>query len=128
MIKRNTYHFRNNNFIKNRVGAVIIIIIVTISLIKVFPHFLRNTYIVTITNKRIIKSNNTEKYLIYAQTADGQIKIFQDNNSLLEFKFLSRDIYWGLAVYKKYEVRAYGFDIPLLSRYQNIIKVKGIEK
>lgn len=128
MIKRNIYHFRNNNFIKFRIGIVIISIIVTISLIKVFPHFLRNTYIVTITNKRIVKSNNSEKYLIYAQTADGKIKIFQDNNSLLELKFLSRDIYWGLAVYKKYEVRAYGFDIPLLSRYQNIIKVKGIEK
>ncbi|MFL0268851.1 DUF1523 domain-containing protein [Candidatus Clostridium radicumherbarum] len=128
MIKRSNYHFRNNNFIKFRIGAVIISIIVIIGVIMVFPHFLRNTYIVTITNKRIIKSNNTDKYLIYSQTEDGKIKIFQDTNSLLELKFLSEDIYWGLGLHKKYEVKAYGLDIPLFSYYQNIINVKGIDK
>jgi hypothetical protein len=128
MIKKIFYQFRNNNSIKFKIGAVIISVITIVNVIMVFPHFIRSTCIVTITNKRIIRSNNIDKYLIYSQTQDGNIKIFEDTNSLLELKFLSEDLFWGLGINKKYEVKAYGLNIPLLSYYQNIVKVKGIEK
>ncbi len=68
MIKNIFYQFRNSSFIKFRIGAVIISIIVTIGVIMFFPHFFRNTYIVTITNKRIIKHDNIDTYLIYSLT------------------------------------------------------------
>jgi hypothetical protein len=126
MTKRFFYKFRYNNFIKFRLGPVIISVFIIVGAIKVFPHFFRNTCIVTITNKRIVRSNNTNKYLIYSQTEDGNIRVFENADSILELKFKSDDLFWGLGIYKKYEIKAYGLNIPLLSYYQNIIRVKGI--
>jgi hypothetical protein len=123
MIKNTLYKFRNNNFIKFKIGALIIIVII----IMVFPHLVRNTYNVTITNKRIVKHNNIDRYLIYAQAEDGNIKVFEDNNNFLELKFISEDLYWAMEINRKYEVKAYGLNIPALSDYQNIIKVKWIK-
>lgn len=130
MIKNIFYQFRNNKFIKFKIRAVIIsvIVLVIVGVIMFFPHFFRNTCIVTITNKRIVKCNNIDKYLIYAQMEDGNIKVFEDTNSLAELKFNSETLYWVLQINKKYEVKAYGLNIPSLSYYQNIIKIKGVEK
>ncbi|MBU3142805.1 DUF1523 family protein [Clostridium sp. CF012] len=127
MIKNIYYQFRRINFPQLKIGKVIIIVIVMLSVIMFFPHFFRNTYIVTIANKRVIKRNNIDTYLIYTQTENGNIKIFNNTNSLLEFKINSEDLYWGLIVNSKYEIKAYGFSIPLLSYYQNIISVKGVK-
>ena len=98
-----------------------------IGVIIFFPHFFRNTYIVTIANKRVIRRDNIDRYLIYTQMEDGNIKIFEDTNSLIEFKIHSEDVYWGLIINRKYEIKAYGLNIPLLSSYQNIIKAKGVK-
>lgn len=120
---------RRNKFIHKKTGAVLIIIftIALIGLIMLFPHFVRKTYRVTITNKQIINRDNTNKYLIYAQTEDGKIKVFENTNNFLELKFNSEDLYWTLSINRKYEIVAYGFNIPLLLRYQNIVNVKGID-
>jgi len=127
-MKRNiSYKFRNKNFPKFKIGAIIISIIVILGVITLFPHLFRNTYIVTIANKRIIRHDNIDTYLIYTQMEDGNIKVFQDTNNLLEFKTRSEDMYWGMIINKKYEIRAYGLNIPLLSFYQNIVEVKGVQ-
>lgn len=127
MIKNIFYHFRNNNFSEFKIGTIIISVIVMVCVIMFFPHFFRNTYIVTIANKRIIRRDNINKYLIYAQMEDGNIRVIENTNSLLEFKFDSEDVYLGLRINKKYEVKTYGLEIPLLSSYQNIIKVKEVD-
>lgn len=127
MIKNVSYQFRNKFFLKFKIGKVIISVIVMLGVIILFPHFFRNTYIVTIANKRIITHDNIDKYLIYTQMEDGNIKVFENNNSLIEFKIHSEDVYWGLTIYRKYEIKTYGLSIPLLSSYQNIIKVKGVK-
>jgi len=127
MIKNISYQFRKNNFFKFIIVKVIISVIVTLGVIMVFPHLIRSTYIVTITNKRTIRVDNTNTYLIYAQMDDGSLKVFENANSLLEFKINSEDLYWGLRINRKYEIKAYGFNIPLISSYKNIIKVKGVE-
>ena len=122
----NYYQFRKRSFKKLKIGKIIICLIVILGVILLFPHFFRNTYIVTVTNKRIITSNYTDKYLIYTQTEDGNIKIFKNTNSLLEFKTNSESVYWSLIINRKYQIKAFGLSIPLLSYYQNIIKIKGI--
>jgi hypothetical protein len=123
-----SYIYRNNHFIKSKVGAVIIGVIIIIVVIMFFPHFFRNTYKVTVTNKQIIKRNNVDTYFIYTQMENGKIKVFENTNNLLELKFNSSDLYFAMAIDKKYEVKAYGLSIPSLASYQNIKKVKGIAK
>ncbi|MGK0465634.1 DUF1523 family protein [Clostridium sp.] len=125
MIGNIHYQFRRINFLESKIKIIIIIFTMVIGLILVFPHFVRSTTIVTITNKRVIKHDNGDTYLIYAQTENGNIKIFNNTNSLLEFKIHSEDLYWGLIINRKYEVKAYGLSIPLLSYYQNIKSIKG---
>jgi len=122
-----SYRFRNKFFLKFKIGVVVISIILMICVIILFPHFFRNTYNVTIANKRVIKRGNIDTYLIYAQMENGSVKVFDDINSLLEFKIHSEDMYWGLIINRKYEIKTYGLSIPLLSDNQNIIKVKGIK-
>ncbi len=127
MIKNIFYRSRNRNFPIYKIKIVIISVIVMLSVIMLFPHFFRNTYVVTIANKTVIRRNNIDTYSIYTQVEDGNIRVFKDVNSLLEFKINSEDLYWGLTINRKYEIKAYGLRIPLLSSYQNIIKVKGVK-
>ena len=128
MTKNISYKFRNKFFLKFKIGKIIISIIVMLGVIIFFPHFFRSTYTVTIANKRIIRRDNIDRYLIYAQMENGDIRVFEDTNSLLEFKIHSEDVYWGLTINRKYEIKAYGLSIPLLSYYQNITKIKGVNR
>jgi hypothetical protein len=127
MIGNTHYQFRRINFFKFKIKIIIIIFTVMTGLIIFFPHFVRSTSVVTITNKRVIKRDNVDTYLIYTQTENGNIKIFNNTNSLLELKIRSEDLYWGLIINRKYEIKAYGLSIPLLSYYQNIKSIKGIK-
>ncbi|WP_312887250.1 DUF1523 domain-containing protein [Clostridium lacusfryxellense] len=122
-----SYRFKRKPFMNFKIGKVIIIIIVALGVSMFFPHLIRNTYVVTIGNKRIVRTNNKNTYLIYAQMEDGNIKVFKNTNNLFEFKFHSEDTYWALTLNRKYEITAYGFNIPILSSYQNIVKVKGVK-
>jgi len=57
---------------------------------------------------------------------NGDMRVFENANSLPEFKTHSEDIYWSLTINEKYEIKTYGLSIPLLSAYENIIKAKGV--
>ena len=132
MRKNNFYRFNRLTFnrlrlSKFKIGALIIGIVIIVSIIMFFPHFFRNTYIVTIANKQVKVQNNKGKYLIYTQMENGDTRVFENTDSLIEFKFNSEDIYGGLRINRTYEVKTYGLRIPLLSYYQNIVKVKGIK-
>jgi len=127
MKKNISYGYRNKISLKSNIIKIMLSIIVMLSILINFPHLFRSTYIVTITNKRIVEGRSSDKYLIYTQMEDGSIKVFKNTNSLLELKIRSEDVYWALTINKKYEIKAYGLNIPLLSSYQNIIKVKGIK-
>ena len=128
MVRKLSYNSRHKGFSKYNSGTKIIIAIIILSIIGFFPHYIRNTYKVTITNKRIERYKNRDRYLIYGQTDKGVIKVFQISDSLLEFRFRSKDIFWGIGINKRYEIKTYGFDIPMLPFRQHIVKVKAIDK
>ncbi len=126
MIKNNFYQFKRKRIYKFNIVLIIIGIVLIVGVVAFFPHLFRNTYIVTISNKQIKIYNNSDIYLIYAQTEDGNITTFDDTDSALEFKLNSEDLYWGLRINKKYKIETYGLRIPLMSSYENIIRAKGV--
>ena len=128
MKKKIPYIFRRNKtFSRFKLGKAIIIFFTIIGIIIFFPHFFRSTYVVTIESKRIIQHESKSTYLIYTEMKNGDIRIFRNDNSLLEFKIPSEDMYWGLRINQKYQITAYGLSIPILSSYQNIVKAKGVK-
>lgn len=127
MIKRSSYQIKKINSLKIKIKTAVICIILLIVAGCCFPHFFRNDYNITIVNKRIIKQSNGERFLIYAQLDDGRIRVFENKNSLLELKINAEDIYYGLQINRRYEIKAYGFEVPLMSYHQNISRVKGIK-
>lgn len=117
-----------NKTLKYKIRTVLVCIIILAIVIMLQPHLFRNTYTVIISSKQIEhKSDKKNLYLIYAQLNDGTVRVFKDTNSLLEFKFNSLDIYGGLRINRKYEIKVYGLRIPFLSSYQNIIEVKAVK-
>ena len=127
MARNISYKFRNHFFVRLKIKKIIICLILMLSLIILFPHFYRYTYIVTIANKRVIKNGNTDTYLIYTQMKDGNIKTFKVSNSLVELKIHSQNVYYSLTINGKYEIKTYGLNLPLVSSYQNIINAKGVK-
>ncbi|MBP2032198.1 hypothetical protein J2Z42_000863 [Clostridium algifaecis] len=117
-----------NKTLKYKIRTVLVCIIILAIVIMLQPHLFRNTYTVIISSKQIEhKSDKKNLYLIYAQLNDGTVRVFKDTNSLLEFKFNSLDIYGGLRINRKYEIKVYGLRIPFLSSYQNIVEVKAVK-
>lgn len=112
---------------KFKIRSLIIAFIFIFVTIALFPHFFRHTYTITVSNKEIKKQNGKNIYIIYTQMDNGSVRTFKDINSIAEFKFNSDDIYGGMQIYRKYEIRTYGFRIPIISCYENIIKVQKVK-
>lgn len=90
---------------------------------SIIPHTMKNTYTVTITDKQVKRSNDSDKYLIYTKT-DGKTRVFKNTDSLLEGKFNSADVYAELEIGKTYDIETYGYRIPFCSMYENIVDVE----
>lgn len=127
MRKSNSYKLHSSKCLKLKIIKILLLCIFLCSIIKIFPHFFRNTYIVTIAGKQVKNQNTNIQYVIYTQMEDGTIKAFYNNNSLLELKFNSEDLYKGLRINMKYQIKTYGFRITPISFYENITTVKHIK-
>ena len=92
----------------------------------IVPPFVRNSYTVTVTGKeRIYKSGeeaSSSYYLVFAKEPDGIVKVFKNSDELLLGKFDSSNIQAGLEIGGTYDVDVYGFRVPFLSMYENIIR------
>ncbi|MDI6722019.1 MAG: hypothetical protein QMD97_00555 [Candidatus Aenigmarchaeota archaeon] len=56
------------------------------------PHLDRDTYTATITDKQVKRYESDDKYLVFAELQDGSTRVFENTDSLVEFKFNSSDI------------------------------------
>lgn len=96
------------------------------------PHLSRDTYSTTVTEK-VIKRKGTAKtvrdtYMVFTKNENGKVRVFENSDSPLEWKWNSSDIQAELEVGKRYDIKAYGWRIPLFSAYENIIDVKPSTK
>jgi hypothetical protein len=107
---------------------ILVILILAIPVMIILPHFLRYSDKITVSEKTVKRygTGNTsqEKYLIF--TTDG--RVFENTDSLLEWKFDSSNVYGKLIPHNTYIVESYGWRVPAISAYQNIINVKLIEE
>ena len=111
------------------IGAVVVIVLAIFGLIilNIAGLFNQNYYTVTVTDKGIKRSGDSDRYLIYTTLENGNIETFENTDNFFYGKFNSSNIYADLVAGSKYKIKVIGFRIPFLSRYQNIIEYEKIE-
>lgn len=94
------------------------------------PHLDRDTYTITVTDKDRIATGSGEdresKYLVFGELENGKTKVFENTDSFIEFKFNSSDYQGKLKTGQTYEIKTYGWRIPIFSQYENIVDVKPV--
>lgn len=76
---------------------------------------------ITVTEKERVTSsgeNTWSRYLIF--TEEGET--FQNTDTLFRLKFNSSDVYGSLKTGQSYDCTVYGWRIPFLSVYRNIVE------
>lgn len=102
-----------------------IIVILVLGLMALSPIIAYSTdEIVSFTVKdkeRVVTGSGdsiSSKYLVY--TDNG---VYENTDTVWYWKWNSSDVYNELEVGKNYQVKVYGFRVPFLSWYKNIVEV-----
>jgi hypothetical protein len=103
---------------------ILVIFVIVIGLLA-FPHLKRKDYVVTVTSLQVKRPGLKKKeiYLVFTKLDSVTVKVFKNTDSWIEFKWNSSDIQAKLEPNKKYKLRIYGWRIPFLSKYENIVDV-----
>jgi len=107
-----------NTFIKIIIGATVI---GTIVISPIIAYGTKSTVQFVVSDKERVMTSESSKYLVFT---DGEV--YENTDSLWYFKFNSSDVYGSLHEGQKYEAVVYGFRVPFLSWYKNIVSVKHI--
>ena len=104
-----------------------IITVVAISLLIIgmigFPYWTADTVTFTVSEKERIMSRNSSKYLVFTES-----EVFENSDSLMRWKWGSSDLYGELKEGATYKADVYGWRIPFLSMYRNIVSVTKSEE
>lgn len=108
---------------------LIMVIFVIVACLLIFPHLKRKDYVVTVTSLQIKRSGGDSKeiYLVFTKLDSVNVRVFKNTDSWLELKWNSSDIQAKLEPNKKYKFRVYGWRIPFLTRYENIVEVTHLQ-
>jgi len=115
---------------KKSLNSVILLLGVLIvlggtSIKAVFQHTTVEHYKVTITDKERISVGSGEdlshKYLVFT---DG--RVFENTDTLFHWKWNSSTVQSELEEGKQYSIKTYGWRVPFLSWYENIVSVEAI--
>lgn len=79
-------------------------------------------YEIKVTDTVVKQDDGDSKYLVYAEI-NGETKVFENTDELFKLKFDSSDIQANLKVGETYKVKACGFRIKILSKYENIYEI-----
>ena len=109
---------------KNFIFNPYLILIILMSIISVsYQYGTVEYYVVTIEEKERIVTGSGEdissKYLVFTDK-----KVFQNTDALFHLKFSSSDLQGRLKVGRTYKLKTYGWRIPFLSTYENIVSIE----
>ena len=91
-----------------------------------YQHATRETVAITVKDKERIVTGSGEtlssKYLVFASN-----ETFENSDAWFSLKFSSSDLQGKLERGRDYSVVVYGWRIPFLSMYRNIVSVNSLE-
>ena len=62
--------------------------------------------------------------MVSTELDNGQVRVFQNTDSLIEWKWNSSDVQARLKEGDRFQIQAYGWRVPFFSMYENITSVK----
>jgi hypothetical protein len=96
--------------------------VLTIGLIAGIPHCDRDVYTGTVIEKVSRVKGDNSKYLVTTELEEsGATRTFEVADSPLELKFSSSDRWAEIKKGHTYEFSTFGWRIPFLSSYENIV-------
>lgn len=98
--------------------SVVVIISISILAIGLIAYLTDEWVEVYVKDKERITESQSGKYLIFTDK-----EVFENTDSILYWKFNSSDFYSEIEKEQTYKFRVYGFRIPFLSWYRNIIEI-----
>jgi len=106
-------------------GLTVLLTVAGVGALWNLPHFFRDTYVAKVTDKTTRKKGDDDFYLVFTKLVpSGEVRVFQNSDSLIEWKRKSSDIQGDLEVGKTYSLDTYGWRFslpkPLPSGYENI--------
>ena len=115
--------------LRHKIIAICMIIVLLSLLSMPYLTFNDHKYNVTVTDKDRVYTDkdNESKYLVFCDDDNGKSIVFENTDKWIRFKFTSSDIQGQLKIGHRYEVTVIGIRLPILSTYENIIKVKELE-
>lgn len=115
-------NFKNYIMRKSIIGLFVVVVVLGIC-VSFFYYTTGETINIKVNDKeRVVTGsgeNMTSKYLVFTEN-----EVFQNVDDILLLKFNSSDLQGQLKLDTEYEVKVYGWRIPMLSMYRNITYIK----
>lgn len=106
--------------------GIVVVICLGIGSCVGFPLLTQDTCTFTVSDKERIMDGvgdaATAKYLVFTD-----VETFENTDCFIWFKFNSSDLQGKLKKGVEYEAKVYGWRIPFLSAYRNIVKAEKVE-
>lgn len=104
-------------------ALIVAIVLILVAAAFVLPPLLTSEIVtITVTDKERVMQGSGEdassKYLVFTDT-----EVFENTDCLVLGKFNSSDVYGQFKVGETYQVLVYGWRVPFLSWYRNIVRV-----
>lgn len=78
-------------------------------------------------DKTVKRIHDKDKYLIFVELDNGEIRTFENTDAIFKLKFNSADYYAEMKIGHKYKFNTIGFRIPMLSIYENITDFEEVK-
>jgi len=106
-------------------SLIMVLVLLLIPAMLAVPIMTKDTVTATVTKTaRIVEKSGDSvdsKYLIYTD-----VETFEDVDSWIYFKFNSSDVYGALKEGTTYKFTVYGWRVPFMSWYRNIVRFEKI--
>jgi hypothetical protein len=89
-----------------------------------FPYWTADTTTFTVTGSDSVVSGNKESGIISKWIVLTETETLENTDSLAYLKFNSSDIQGRLKIGQTYTAKVYGWRVPFLSMYRNIVSVE----
>jgi hypothetical protein len=77
-----------------------------------------------VTDKDRIYDKDNSRYIVFTEDENGNVRVFENTDNLLRLKFSSSDLQGSISVGKTYTFTVVGVRVPILSMYENILKIE----